>query len=38
MHDPDGKLIAAAKDMIKKMAALAVQGKMSDMFSIPTPA
>ena len=38
MHDEDGKLLAAAKDMIKKMAALAVQGKVADMFSISTPA
>lgn len=38
MHDDDGKLIQACKDMIKKMAAAAVQGKVADMFSISTPA
>ena len=37
MHDKEGLIVDAVKSMIKKLASLAVSGKVSDMFSVATP-
>lgn len=38
MHDNEGLIIGAVQTMISKLAALALAGKVSDMWSIATPA